>query len=57
MKIKKYKNGVRQYKHPEKNHTRDIWVLETWKYNGGGYHVVKKKLIPRKQKYKKLPEE
>lgn len=31
---------------------RDTWIPESWHYNGAGYQKNKKKLIPRKQKYK-----
>lgn len=29
-------------------------VRDTWRYNGAGYKVNKKGVIPRKQKYKKI---
>lgn len=38
----------------KKSSVRDTWIPETWRYNGSGYQKDKKKLIPRKQKYKHL---
>lgn len=38
----------------KKSSVRDIWIPETWRYNGAGYKVNKKGVIPRKQKYKKI---
>ncbi len=38
----------------KKSSVRDTWIPETWRYNGSGYQKDKKKLIPRKQKYKDL---
>lgn len=35
-----------------KKHVRDLWIPESWRYNGAGYHKDKKKIIPRKAKYK-----
>lgn len=50
--MKKSKLRVQQYNHPNKDHTRDTWVRDSWHYNGAGYQKNKKKIIPRKQKYK-----
>lgn len=36
----------------KKSSVRDIWIPETWRYNGAGYQKDKKKIIPRKRKYK-----
>lgn len=38
----------------KKSSVRDTWIPATWRYNGSGYQKDKKKLIPRKQKYKNL---
>lgn len=38
----------------KKSSVRDTWIPETWRYNGAGYKVNKKGVIPRKQKYKKI---
>ena len=32
--------------------TRDLWIAESWRYTGAGYHENKKKRIPRKMKHK-----
>lgn len=37
----------------EKNSVRNDWIPTFWRYNGAGFQKDKKKLIPRKQKYKK----
>lgn len=37
----------------KKSSVRDAWIPETWRYNGAGYKVNKRGVIPRKQKYKK----
>jgi hypothetical protein len=52
--MKRNKYGVRTYNHPEKDHTRNYWIAESWRATGCGAHTDKKKLIPRKQKYKNL---
>ena len=31
---------------------RDLWVANSWRYNGSGYQKNKKKTIERKKKYK-----
>lgn len=49
---KTYKNGIRQYNKPEKDHTRNLWIAESWRMSGCGLHKDKKKEIPRKAKYK-----
>lgn len=36
----------------KKSSVRDIWIPETWRYNGSGYQKNKKKVIFRKRKYK-----
>ena len=36
----------------KKKSVRDIWIINTWRYNGSGYQKNKKKQIPREQKYK-----
>ena len=36
----------------KKHSVRDIWIPESWRYNGVGFQKDKKKIIPRKQKYK-----
>lgn len=36
----------------KKSHVRDSWIPESWRYNGGGFQKDKKKIIPRKRKYK-----
>ena len=41
----------------KKSSVRDEWIPSTWRYNGAGYQKDKKKLIPRKQKYKKMLDE
>ena len=41
----------------KKKNIRDLWIPESWTYNGSGYQKVKKKLIPRKHKYKKIEED
>ena len=33
---------------------RDTWIPLSWQYNGAGFTKNKKKVIPRKQKYKKI---
>lgn len=33
---------------------RDEWIPLSWQYNGAGYQKNKKKVIPRKQKYKNI---
>lgn len=33
----------------KKSSVRDTWIPETWRYNGAGYKVNKKGVIPRKQ--------
>lgn len=38
----------------KKSSVRDTWIPETWRYNGAGYQKNKKKVLPRKQKYKGL---
>lgn len=38
----------------KKSSVRDTWIPETWRYNGAGYKVNKRGVIPRKQKYKKI---
>lgn len=35
-----------------KSHVRDEWIPKSWRYNGSGFQKNKKKLIPRKKKYK-----
>lgn len=52
--MKKNKNGVRVYNHPEKSHVRNLWIAESWHMTGCGVHKDKKKEIPRKSKYKTL---
>ena len=37
----------------KKSSVRDIWIPETWRYNGAGYQKNKKKVIYRKRKHKK----
>ena len=36
----------------KKSSLRDSWIPTFWTYNGAGFQKSKKKLIPRKQKYK-----
>lgn len=36
----------------EKSSVRNDWIPTFWRYNGAGYEKDKKKVIPRKQKYK-----
>jgi len=36
----------------KKSSVRDIWISETWRYNGAGYQKNKKKIITRKRKHK-----
>lgn len=31
---------------------RDSWIPGTWRYNGSGFQKNKKKVLPRKSKYK-----
>lgn len=39
-------------KKKKKSSVRDIWIPATWRYNGSGYQKNKKKVLPRKRKYK-----
>ena len=41
MKTKKNKSSI-----------RDLWIPETWRYNGAGYQKNKKKILDRKRKHK-----
>ena len=36
----------------KKSSVRDTWIPTFWNYNGSGFQKNKKKIIPRKQKYK-----
>lgn len=36
----------------KKSRVRDIWIPESWRYNGSGFQKNKKKVIERKKKYK-----
>jgi hypothetical protein len=36
----------------KKSSVRDTWIPISWVYNGAGFQKNKKKVIPRKQKYK-----
>ena len=38
----------------KKYSVRDTWIPESWRYNGVGFQKDKKKIIPRKQKYRGL---
>lgn len=40
-------------KKKKKSHVRDIWIPESWRYNGKGFQKDKSKEIERKRKYKK----
>ena len=44
--MKKEKMKIKELK------PRDTWIPETWRYNGSGFEKDKKKVIPRKKKYK-----
>ena len=39
-------------KKKKKVSVRDIWIPETWRYNGAGFQKNKKKELPRNAKYK-----
>lgn len=41
----------------KKSSVRDLWIPESWRASGCGPHKNKKKLIPRKQKYKGVKDE
>lgn len=36
----------------KKSSVRDLWIPESWRYNGSGFYRNKKKMIFRKRKYK-----
>lgn len=36
----------------KKSSIRDLWIPETWRYNGAGFQKNKKKALPRKAKHK-----
>lgn len=53
MKKTKKKNGIRIYNKPDKDHVRDFWLVE-YRHSHMTYVAKnKKKIIERKQKYKK----
>ena len=35
-----------------KKEVRNDWIPNTWRYNGSGFQKNKKKVLPRKSKYK-----
>ena len=48
----KYKDGVKQYNKPVKSHMRNIWIADSWRYNGCYIQKNGKRIIFRKQKHK-----
>ncbi len=49
----RYKDKVKIYNKPDKNHTRDFWLEEIRHKHYTYIQVDKKKIIPRKSKHKK----
>ena len=47
----KKKNGVIQFNKPDKDHTRDFWLVEYRHSHMTYVSKNKKKIIPRKRKY------
>lgn len=50
--MKKYKDGVRVYNKPDKNHTRDFWLEEIRHKHYTYIQKDRKKEIPRRNKHK-----